>query len=176
MSTEPSRRTSAAGVAGLDAARAAARLAKQLEVALADRNLSLPQYRALAYLSTGGVAPSALAGQLAVSKPTITALIDGLVSRGYVARTPDEHDRRRVEHRLTAAGSSELEAADLAVTKRLERLALHLEPDEAAEAMAGLARWSAALDGARAAALQTTRLDPGAVLAEATDAAAGKRS
>jgi long-chain acyl-CoA synthetase len=149
----PGRATAAEPTLRLDAARAAARLAKQLEVALAEVNLSLPQYRALAFLSTGGLAPSALAGQLAVSKPTITALVDGLVARGFVARTPDEHDRRRVEHRLTAAGSRELDAADRAVTARLDQLARHLDPDRAVEAMTGLARWSDALDTARAAAI-----------------------
>jgi long-chain acyl-CoA synthetase len=146
----PPRRAAVA----VDAARAAARLAKQLEVALAEVDLSLPQYRALAFLSSGGIAPSALAGQLAVSKPTITALIDGLVARGYVARTPDAHDRRRVEHRLTAAGEQVLDEADAAITARLARLATHLDARRADAALAGLAHWNAALDAARAAALE----------------------
>lgn len=165
MSTErPRQRGTASTVGptvGIDAARAAARLAKQLEVALAELSLSLPQYRALAFLSTGGLAPTALAGGLAVSKPTITALIDGLMARGYVARKPDEHDRRRVEHRLTAAGSRALDAADEAVTDRLARLALHLDPTGAADAIAGLARWNDALDAARDAAIESGTLDAG---------------
>jgi long-chain acyl-CoA synthetase len=148
--TDPSVR-----VVGIDGARAVARLAKQLDVALHDVDLSLPQYRALAFLSSGGLAPSALAGQLAVSKPTITALVDGLVARGYVVRTPDADDRRRVQHRLTHAGTRALHAADDAITERLGQLAAHLDPATAVRDIDGLAHWNAALDTARAVALDS---------------------
>jgi long-chain acyl-CoA synthetase len=133
--------------------RIAARLAKVVELALADVDLSLAQYRALAYLSTGGVAPTALAGQLAVSKPSITALIDGLVARDHVERCPDPDDRRRVEHRLTEAGRNALADADRAVEARLAELLGHLDPAEGASAVAGLEELGRALDAARAAAL-----------------------
>lgn len=144
-----------ADAVGVEAARAAARLAKQVEVALAQVELSLPQYRALAFLSSlasGRAAPSDLAGQLAVSKPTITALVDGLVARGYVARNPDANDRRRVAHEITPEGERALADADAAVVERLGQLARHLEREAAAEAVRGLTGWNAALDAARAEA------------------------
>lgn len=150
----------ATGAVGVEAARAAARLAKQVEVALVGVELSLPQYRALAFLSSlasGRAAPSDLAGQLAVSKPTITALVDGLVARGYVARTPDPDDRRRVTHEITPEGERALAAADAAVAERLGQLARHLDPDDAEAAACGLATWGAALDAARAEARDAAR-------------------
>ena len=62
------------------AARAVARLAKQVEVALAPLDLSLPQYRVLALLGDGSTASSVLARKLAVSPPSVTAVVDGLVA------------------------------------------------------------------------------------------------
>ena len=64
------------------AARAVARLAKQVEVALGPLDLSLPQYRVLALLGEGSTASSVLARRLAVSPPSVTAVVDGLVGAG----------------------------------------------------------------------------------------------
>jgi long-chain acyl-CoA synthetase len=132
------------------AARAAARLAKQVEVALATLDLSLPQYRVLAFLSEGSAAASALAGKLAVSRPSVTALVDGLVARGFVTRQAFELDRRRVDHALTAEGRRALDAADRTVEERLARLAAHLPDGQARRAKEGLRLWNQALDRARA--------------------------
>ena len=133
------------------AVRAAARLARQVEVALTDVDLSLPQYRVLAFLAEGSAAASALAGKLSVSRPSVTALVDGLVSRGLVERRADPGDRRRVDHVLTAAGRRTLARADAAVNQRLRWLAGHLPDEQAEAAMGGLACWSDAIDRARAA-------------------------
>ena len=84
-----------------NAARAAARLAKQVELALDAVDLSMPQYRVMVFLSEGAAGASTLAGTLAVSRPTITVVVDGLVAKGYVERQGDENDRRKVHHRLT---------------------------------------------------------------------------
>lgn len=139
---------------GRDACRTVARLSKVLEVALADADLSLPQYRALAFLEQGKVAPSALAGLLTVSRPTITALIDGLVTRGLVERRPDPVDRRRVEHRLTAAGRSALATADAAAAERLQSVLGYVTADERRHALDGLDIWSTALNRARDAKIE----------------------
>jgi len=87
-------------------ARAAARLAKAVELALVDVDLTLPQYRLLVYLAEGSVAASALAGKLAVSKPSLTALADGLVAKALVERRAFAGDRRRVDHVLTEDGDT----------------------------------------------------------------------
>ncbi len=132
------------------AARAVSRLAKVIEVSLAEADLTLPQYRALAFLHEhGDQAPSVLAGQLAVTRPTITALVDGLVARGWVERTPDPTDRRRVGHRLTPSGARMLATADAVAGERLAALADHHDRPE--RAIDHLARWQPALDRSRTA-------------------------
>ena len=45
-----------------------------------------------------------MAGELAVSKQAASQLVDTLVTRGYVERTPDPDDRRRVTVGLTERG------------------------------------------------------------------------
>jgi long-chain acyl-CoA synthetase len=126
-----------------DAGPTIVRLARWVELALAEVELSPSQYRALAFLSEDGAAAaaSALAGRMSLSKPTITALVDGLVHRGLVERRPSEVDRRRVEHLLTDEGRRVLLEAD------------HLDAGDRASAMQGLRPWARALSAARNALL-----------------------
>lgn len=136
----------------IDGARALARLAKSAEMALGGVDLSLPQYRVLVFLSEhDAAAASALASRLDVTRPTITAIVDGLVARGLVERRPASGDRRRVEHHLTAAGEQLLGAGDDAIVGRLRAIADHLDGAEAAQAGAGLSCWGDGLNRARAA-------------------------
>jgi long-chain acyl-CoA synthetase len=140
------------------AARAVARLAKQVEVAIAPLDLSLPQYRVLTLLADGSTASSVLARQLAVSPPSVTAVVDGLVGRGLVERRPDPEDRRRLTLLLTRDGKRILAAADTAAEARLDEIAGFLQTDGVDEPTAALAvgldRWNAALDRNRAARLE----------------------
>lgn len=131
------------------AGRAAARLAKVLELSLAELEISLPQYRMLAFLAEGEHGASTLAGNLDVSRPTVTALVDGLVSRGWVARAQDERDRRRVTHTLTPAGETALRHADRQIQQWLDQVLAELEPEQAASVTAGLRYLGKALDKAR---------------------------
>ncbi|MGH9242858.1 MAG: MarR family winged helix-turn-helix transcriptional regulator [Acidimicrobiales bacterium] len=129
-----------------------ARLGRQLERALADTELSLPQYRLLLHLAGGSSAQANLAAKLAVSPPSVTAVVDGLVSRGFVARRPDDADRRRVVHVLTAKGRKALRDAETATEARLtEIVALLDDPAEVKRAMEGLELWERALEAWRAA-------------------------
>lgn len=136
------------------AGHAAARLARQLDHALAEVDLSLPQYRLLVYLTLGESKPSDLAPRLGITRPSVTALVDGMVARGLVDRQPDTDDRRRVRHRVTPAGREALAAADRGVDARLRYLASHLPPDDAACAFAGLALWNQAVAAAAAASAE----------------------
>jgi long-chain acyl-CoA synthetase len=130
--------------------RVVARLARQVELALATVELSLAQYRVLVLLGEGNEAASALADKLAVSRPSVTGVVDGLVSRGLVERHHGVEDRRRVGHDLTPAGRRVLATADGEIERRLSEIAAH-RPDGAAAAFAGLGPWREALDAYRAA-------------------------
>lgn len=130
--------------------RVVARLARQLELALATVDLTLPQYRVLLLLGEGKEAASGLAEKLAVSRPSVTGVVDGLVARGLVARHHDSEDRRRVGHDLTDPGRRVLGLADLEVERRLSEIAGH-RPDRAAPAYQGLGAWREALDAYRTA-------------------------
>jgi DNA-binding MarR family transcriptional regulator len=125
--------------------RVAAWLAKRVEVALAQVELTLPQYRVLGILAEGKAAASGLADRLAVRRPSITALIDGLVARGLVDRRQEDTDRRRVELRLTPEGISTLARADVAVDDYLIAIAGHLPDKEEAMALRSLELWARAM-------------------------------
>jgi long-chain acyl-CoA synthetase len=132
------------------AARALARLARHVEQALDPLELSLPQYRVLSLLADGSSASSALAGRLAVSPPSVTAVVDGLVSRGLVERQADPADRRRLTLLLTPDGVALLRRAETAVDERLGMVAEYLEdPGSAAAAIEALQQWNHALDAYR---------------------------
>ncbi len=132
-----------------DQARTAARLARQVEQAIAGCDMTLPQYRVLALLSEGSAAASALARRLAVSRPSITALVDGLVARDMIQRGSDPADRRRVTHVITDKGRAALADADAAAVARLDEVARFLDPADVALAADGLRAWQRALDGYR---------------------------
>ena len=126
--------------------RTAAWLAKQVELALVSADLSLPQYRILGLLTEGSAVSSALAERLAVRPPSITAVVDGLVSRGLVERKHAEDDRRRVTHVLTTKGEKLLDTANEAVDSRLAGIAGSLATAElTARALEGLALWRHAM-------------------------------
>ncbi|MGO9659868.1 MAG: MarR family winged helix-turn-helix transcriptional regulator [Acidimicrobiales bacterium] len=129
----------------------AARLARQVEVALATLDLSPAQYRMLVQIARGTDASSSLAQKLAVSAPSVTAVVDGLVQRGAVERAHSVEDRRRIALALTGLGRALLAAAEEALQARLEAIAGELENgDLVASALSALALWGEALDRARA--------------------------
>ena len=129
--------------------RVAAWLSKRVEVALGAVDLTLPQYRVLGILAEGSSAASGLADRLAVRRPSITALIDGLVARGLVDRRQEDSDRRRVALRLTDEGVRTLAEADDAVDAYLESIAGHLSGKDEAMALRSLELWGRALAASR---------------------------
>jgi long-chain acyl-CoA synthetase len=125
-------------------------LTRHVETALDPLDLSLPQYRVLSLLGDGSSASSALAHRLAVSPPSVTAVVDGLVARGLVTREADAGDRRRLTLQLTPDGRKLLRAAEGAVDARLGEIAGYLEdPSSAAAAIEALQQWNHALDAFR---------------------------
>jgi len=126
--------------------RTLARLARMLERGAGE--LSLPQFRVLAMVDEGGERASHLAERLAVAKPTVTAVVDGLVERGYLSRSADADDRRATRITLTPAGRRALWNAEEAMEQRLEDVLAHA--DDAGEIAEALADLELALDRMRA--------------------------
>jgi long-chain acyl-CoA synthetase len=129
--------------------RIVTRLAKRIEIVLAETDLSPAQYRVLSTLADGPEGASRLAGNLAISRPSLTGIVDGLVARGLIDRTDDPTDRRRVAINLTADGRRILEQADRSVERRLDEILSHADDEEADLARRGIAAWLEPLDAYR---------------------------
>jgi DNA-binding MarR family transcriptional regulator len=126
--------------------RTLARLARVLEHTCTD--LSLAQYRVLAVVADGDERASILAGRLTLAKPTVTAVVDGLVERGLLKRSTVEGDRRAVRLGITAAGRRALATTEKALTERIGSLLERC--DDPAAVVAALDQLRHALDAAMA--------------------------
>jgi DNA-binding MarR family transcriptional regulator len=125
----------------------AARFARHLERALSDLEITSAQYRLLVQLAQGADASGSLAKKLAVSPPSVTTVVDGLVQRGAVERTPSELDRRRISLALTDSGRELLARAESAVSAWFNAIVETLDdPAAARTALEALTIWSEALD------------------------------
>lgn len=130
----------------LETAHTVSRLARHIDTALADIGLTMAQYRLLVFVAANAERASILAERMAVSKPSLTAIVDGLVGRGLVAREHDEADRRRIHHHLTDDGMQLLADANAACNQRLAEIAGGMPERAIRSATAGAARWAKALD------------------------------
>jgi long-chain acyl-CoA synthetase len=95
---------------------------------------------------------------LAVTKPTLTALVDGLVERGFVVRETPAGDRRAVRVSITDAGRVAAETAGRGFRRVLDEVLGHCADPDAV--LAALDHLRAALDArweARAATAQPAR-------------------
>jgi DNA-binding MarR family transcriptional regulator len=109
--------------------RGLALAARSLEKAAGD--LTLAQYRVLAFVAAGTERASLVAEGLALAKPTVTAAVDGLVERKLVAREAIAGDRRSVRLTVTAAGEASLREAERLMSERLDRMLEHARDPEA---------------------------------------------
>ena len=99
------------------AVRGIALAARSLEHAAGD--LTLAQYRVLAYVAAGAERSSLVASGLALAKPTVTAAVDGLVERTLLTREAIAGDRRSLRLAVTPAGAAALRAAEQSMGDRL---------------------------------------------------------
>ncbi len=137
------------------AVRVLARLHRMLEAT--ESGLTLPQYRVLAAVAQGGVRSAHLAERLAVRRPTLTAIADGLVAAGYVCRQSEEGDRRVVRLYATDAGRSILADADAAYAARFGRLLDEISnPNAFVAALVGVGE---ALDARLTAEMRETKAE-----------------
>ena len=93
-------------------------------------DLSVPQFRTLLFLRRQpGVAVSEVAEHSGLTLPSVSKMIDRLVTRSLVVRHGVPEDRRRICLELTPLGASTLQATTDVTRKHLaERLAA-LSPD-----------------------------------------------
>ncbi|HJO22213.1 MAG: MarR family transcriptional regulator [Myxococcota bacterium] len=103
--------------------RLLAKLARIAEQACQATGISLPQYRLLAEVAGSPSRASALATRLAVSRPTLTSLVDGLETAGLLQRVPVPTDRRGIELRATDAGIAAVARAEAVLAERMMGLA-----------------------------------------------------
>jgi DNA-binding MarR family transcriptional regulator len=129
-----------------------ARLSRLLDAA--ECELTVPQYRMLSALRAGGERSARLAARLAVRRPTVTALADGLIAAGYANRTAEAGDRRIVRLELTPAGRAVLDRTEAAYLDRIGPLLTAVpQPDPLLD---GLIAVGAALDRSTTAAAGRT--------------------
>ena len=98
----------------------------------AGEDTTMPQFRVLAHLAAGPLTLSALAKKRRVSPQSMSELVQVLVERGWIARTPDPSDRRQSLLQLTEHGRLHYERADAQTLRRLAPLMAQLSPDELA--------------------------------------------
>jgi DNA-binding MarR family transcriptional regulator len=85
------------------------RLTERHHHPLLELNLTMPQLKVLVTLErTGAAAGQELARQTGAALPTLTGIVDRLVSAGLVQRREDPHDRRVRLVELTPKGTATL--------------------------------------------------------------------
>lgn len=88
---------------------------------------SIPQFRTLVFLNGHmGASLSEVAEHIGLSLPSMSALVDGLVTRGLVIRRTHSEDRRRMTLALTERGRSAFRSAREATAKSLEEVLARL--------------------------------------------------
>ena len=74
--------------------------------------LTVPQFRTLSFISrNNGASLSEVADHIGLTLPSMSSLVDGLVSRNFVVRRTHEEDRRRMDLTLTQRGETTLQSA-----------------------------------------------------------------
>lgn len=92
----------------------------------------------LARVRDEGSAAADLTRGLGISKQAVSQLIDTMVMRGYLDRTPDAGDRRRTRLTLTPRGEAAATISWQAATRTDEELRRRLSADGVAALRAGL--------------------------------------
>ena len=131
---------------GALAGRVIARLSRHVEKTLTHHQLSVAQYRLLGLLAEGEDASSRLAEKAAVTRSSISSVVDALVSRGYVQRGADQSDRRVLPLTLTPAGTQVLAEVNVAIGERLGQIVGQLDERRARSVRTGLGDLRIALD------------------------------
>jgi MarR family transcriptional regulator, organic hydroperoxide resistance regulator len=109
-------------------------LEEELQERLRPEGVPIDQLRVLEALDRGGALPMGeLAEQALVEPPTLTKIVDRMVSESQVFRSPDSSDRRRVLISLTPTGKVLCARLRRVSREQEERLVRQLPRDKANE-------------------------------------------
>lgn len=108
-------------------------------------HMTLPQFRVLMLIASSPERASRLAERAAVTPPSLTGILDGLVAKGWVERSNVDGDRRGVTLAITDKGQAAFDAARQATTDALDEILGHLDPKDRAKALHGLALLQSAM-------------------------------
>jgi DNA-binding MarR family transcriptional regulator len=111
----------------------------------ADAPLLLSVTLRLMRLGEGPATVSALAEWQAVTPPTATKVIDGLVARGWVGRLRSDGDRRQVNVWLSEVGLAAVCELEERAASALQDVLANLRPNEVCEVRRTLTALAAAL-------------------------------
>lgn len=109
---------------------------RTLEKAL--EQMTLPQYRVLTLITNSPERASRIAEGADVTRPSLTGLLDGLVAKGWVARSDVDGDRRGVSLAITPAGEAAYALARTAMGEAVQDLLGHADGKTARRALDGL--------------------------------------
>lgn len=104
----------------------------------AGEDTTMPQFRVLTHLAEEPMTLSVLARRRRVSLQSMGELVQVLVERGWISRTPDPHDRRQSLLQLTEHGRRHYERAQEATMRRLVPLLAQLSDAELAAVLVAL--------------------------------------
>lgn len=99
----------------------------------------------------------ALAKHLGVGNSTVSAAVKRLSSRGYVTRTPDRRDRRKIELKITGAGTEAVTGATILDPRRVTQVLARLTVSQQKAAVRGLSLLARAAAEYQATAPKRTR-------------------
>lgn len=119
-----------------------------LDRVLRPEGLAEPEYRVLAalYAQGGSGCPRDLCAALAQSPANLTRICDTLVRRGFLSRSLDEKDRRRMQLRLRPSGQRLLDKLIPAMSERVNDAFEGMSAAEKKRLLASLTRLLQGID------------------------------
>ena len=112
----------------VEAGRALATGARAIERVLGD--MTLAQFRVLSVVASSPERASRIAERADMSRPSLSGLLDGLASRGWVERRVVADDRRGVRLEVTPQGHAALRRARAAVSEAMAAILVDVPCDE----------------------------------------------
>lgn len=111
------------------AVRSIARVTRLLE--RASNELSLGHYRILSSIDSGQERAARIAEHLSLGRPTVSAAIEALTSRGLLTQSATDPDGRVRSLAITPSGAEMLRRAERAMTVSLTELCAHARDGDA---------------------------------------------